>query len=411
MKESQSLTTLIEECKTLMLEVGYSEKSILTYCQIWNSKLIPFLLSIGVKDYTVPIGNAFLDTLPKEKVFGTSRLRRSITILNTVLTTGKIERHVPKKIVPDFSGEIGSVFNRLIEKERSLRVSERTIYIYTRMLDRLMTFLRLNSITKIDDLNDQNLLDFVNSNQINQSQRFQVVKVLCRFLVEESNKPAYFGTLVKGYKFPIKEKLPSVYSDEERMAIGKAINRKELGGKRLYAAFLLGSLLGLRISDIINLRFSNIDWERNVITLSQYKTSKRVELPLLEEVGLALIDYIKNERNNEISDDHVFLTLKPPYQGVSRDTISCGLQRAICDSGVEVGRRHHGMHAMRHSLATKLLKNDETLPMIAEVLGHSSTNSTKPYLRVDIEGLKRCLLPIPPVPKSFYEQKGGIFYE
>ena len=68
-------------------------------------------------------------------------------------------------------------------------------------------------------------------------------------------------------------------------------------------------------------------------------------------------------------------------------------------------------HAMRHSLATRLLKDEQPLPMIANVLGHSSSNSTKSYLRVDMDGLKKCLLPIPPVPLTFYEQKGGIFYE
>lgn len=238
-----------------------------------------------------------------------------------------------------------------------------------------------------------------------------MVKGLCKFLVGQGYKPPYFGMLVKGFKFPMREKLPSVYSTEEITAIGSAINRKELGGKRLYAAFLLGAILGLRRSDIINLTFSNIDWEHNTVSLFQEKTKNRVELPLTKEVGSAIIDYLKNELKNDCADKHVFLTLKPPFQKMSVNTLYVGIQTAIWASGVNVERRHHGIHAMQHSLATRLLKDGQPLPMIANVLGHSSSNSTKSFLRVDMDGLKKCLLPIPPVPLTFYKQKGGIFYE
>lgn len=395
----------------LMRDVGYSEKSILTFKQIWDSKLRPFIHTKGIEYYSSSIGEEFLATLPEEKVLMSSHLRRGITILDSVLQSGKISRYIPKKQEFDFSGEIGSVFLRLIDHKRAMRVSQGTLYVYTRVLGRLLTFLHIKSVDTLGDLSDKLLLEFVDSSRINPGHRFQVVKGLCRFLVEQGHKPSYFGTLVKGFRFPMKEKLPSVYSTEEITAIGNAINRKELGGKRLYAAFLLGAVLGLRRSDIVNLQFCNIDWEHNTISLVQEKTKKRVELPLVKEVGSALIDYLKNERKNDCADKHVFLTLKPPYQKMSVDTLYAGIQTAIWDSGVNVERRHHGMHAMRHSLATRLLKDEQPLPMITNILGHSSSNSTKLYLRVDMDGLKKCLLPIPPVPSTFYEQKGGIFYE
>lgn len=409
--ETKSLTILINECIMLMRDVGYSEKSIQRFMQIWDSKLKPFMSAKGIEHYNTLTGETFLATLPEEKVLMSSHLRRSITILDSVLLSGKINRYVPQKQEFDFNGEIGTIFLQLIEHKRAMRVSPGTLYIYTRVLGRLLTFLHLKSIEMLEDLSDKILLEFVDSSQINPGHRFQVVKGLCRFLVEHRHKPSYFGTLVKGFRFPMREKLPSVYSTEEITAIGNAINRKELGGKRLYAAFLLGAVLGLRRSDIVNLKFSNIDWERNTISLVQEKTKKRVELPLVKDVGSALIDYLKNERKNDCADKHVFLTLKPPYQKMSVDTLYVGIQTAIWASGVNVERRHHGMHAMRHSLATRLLKDKQPLPMIANVLGHSSSNSTKSYLRVDMDGLKKCLLPIPPVPLTFYEQKGGIFYE
>ena len=398
----------------LMRDVGYSEKSILRFKQIWDSKVNHFMSVKGCEHYSISIGEAFLATLPEEKVLMSSHLRRSITILDSVLQSGSISRYIPQKQKFDFSGKIGSVFLQLIDYKRAMRVSQGTLYVYTRVLGRLLTFLHLKSIDTLEDVSDKLLLEFVDSSQNNPSHRFQVVKGLCKFLVEQGHKPPYFGMLVKGFKFPMREKLPSVYSTEEITAIGNAINRKELGGKRLYAAFLLGAILGLRRSDIINLTFSNIDWEHNTISLFQEKTKRRVELPLTKEVGSALIDYLKNERKNDCSNKHVFLTLKPPYQKMSVNTLYVGIQTAIWTSGINVKRRHHGMHAMhamRHSLATRLLKDGQPLPMIANVLGHSSSNSTKSYLRVDMAGLKKCLLLIPLVPLTFYEQKGGIFYE
>lgn len=405
------LTILIDECATLMRDVGFSEKTILSYRQIWNTKLKPFISAKGIKHYDRSIGEELLATLSEEELLTFSRLRRCITILDSVLETGSIRRYVPQKQEFDFSGEIGSVFLQFIEHKRTVRVAEGTLYIYTIVLGRLSIFLRLKSVNLLSDLSDKLLLEFVGSNQINPGSRYQVVKGLCRYLVEQGLKPSYFGALVKGYRFPQREKLPSVYSTEEIASIGNAINRKDLGGKRLYAAFLLAAILGIRRSDIVNLKLSNIDWERNTISLVQEKTKKRVELPLVNEVGNAIIDYLKNERRNDCSCEYVFLTLKPPYQKISVDTLYRGFQTAICASGVNVERRHHGMHAMRHSLATHLLKEGQTLPMIADVLGHSSSNSTMSYLRVELDGLKKCLLPVPPVPLTFYEQKGGIFYE
>lgn len=409
--KTKPLTILIDECETLMRDVGFSEMTILQYRQIWNSNLKPFISAKGIKHYDHSIGVAFLATLPEEELLTFTKLRRCITILDSVLETGRIRRYVPQKQDFEFSGEIGTVFLQLLEHKRTARVAKGTLYNYTRVLGRLLTFLRLKSVNQLTDLSDKLLLEFVDSNQINQGNRCQVVRGLCRYMVEQGLKPSYFGALVKGYRFPWREKLPSVYSTEEIAAVGNAINRKDLGGKRLYAAFLLAAILGLRRSDIVNLKLNDIDWERNTISLVQEKTKKRVELPLVKEVGNAIIDYLKNERRNDCSSEYVFLTLRPPYQKISVDTLHLGLQTAIWASGVNVERRHHGMHAMRHSLATHLLKEGQTLPMIADVLGHSSSNSTKSYLRVDLDGLKKCLLPVPPVPLTFYEQKGGIFYE
>lgn len=71
-------------------------------------------------------------------------------------------------------------------------------------------------------------------------------------------------------------------------------------------------------------------------------------------------------------------------------------------AGINNAGRKKGSHSLRHSLATNLLKCNEPMPVISEILGHSTTESTMTYLRVDYDLLRRCALDVPLVPTSFY---------
>lgn len=410
MAQEKLLQDLIDQCKALMNEAGYSVKTLATYNELWEWHLKPFMQQKGLTMYTSVVGFDFLKSLPGDKLTLTNRWRRVITILDTVLQDGKIGRIKPQCASFDMSGEIGEIAKSFLAQKKSQLASNRTVRAYGLMLGRLMSFLNIKGVTSLSQMSESLLLEFLSSSQTNPSQRVMAVRGFCQYLVQEGLVPAYYGNLVKGYRFPIREKLPSVYTPEEVQLIEKAINRNKAGGKRLYAVFLLAARLALRVSDIIHLKFKDIDWDRNIIRIVQTKTGKVVELPLLAEVGNAIINYLRSERP-VCKDEHVFITHKPPYQHISRDTVNIGFNKAFSDAGINAGRRHHGIHAMRHSLASELLSSQTPLPTISGVLGHSSQTSTMNYLRVDIEAMKRCLLPVPPVPDEFYNQKGGILYE
>ena len=83
---------------------------------------------------------------------------------------------------------------------------------------------------------------------------------------------------------------------------------------------LLIARLGLRTGDVSNLQFGNLDWEHNRLTLTQHKTGLPLTLPLLEDVGLAIIDYLKFGRPASNSDA-VFLSHKPPFQDFSSSSL------------------------------------------------------------------------------------------
>ena len=193
---------LVHECMAVMKNVGFSEKTIETYRSIWYEKVKPFMETNGEEYYSSQVGEIFLSSLPTDVMQTYNHLGRCITILNTVLETGSIKRYVPQKQSFDMGGEIGSIMLEFLSYKREHRVADRTLYVYERMLGRFLTFLRIRGIETLSTLTEQHLLDFVASVQINKSQRVFVLRGLCYYLVESKLVPQYFGTLIKGFRFP-----------------------------------------------------------------------------------------------------------------------------------------------------------------------------------------------------------------
>jgi integrase len=163
----------------------------------------------------------------------------------------------------------------------------------------------------------------------------------------------------------------------------------------LYVIIILASRPGLRASDICNLSFENIKWNENCIEIIQQKTQKMLVLPLAEEVGTIIIDYLKNGRpltkSNRVLVKHV-----SPNEELNSGTLFSLVERYFVKSGIPItpGKKR-GPHALRHSLASAMLENNVPLPVISEVLGHSNTNTTGVYLKIDIEQLRKCAVKVP----------------
>ena len=236
------------------------------------------------------------------------------------------------------------------------------------------------------------------------------MRLFCRYLYRYKLIANDIEYVIGRSTLPKREKLPSVYSSEEIKQIETSLDRSDPVGKRDYAMLLLSTRLGLRSSDIAGLQFNHLDWDNNLIRIRQYKTKREVELPLLADVGDAIITYLKYARPVSTAPN-IFLSACAPYRPVNRLIINGAISRTIKVSKVNIGNRKFGPHAMRHTLATQLLGNGVTLPVISETLGHTTTQTTMKYLRVDLNNIQRCVLDVPVVRQEFYEQKGGLFYE
>jgi integrase len=169
-----------------------------------------------------------------------------------------------------------------------------------------------------------------------------------------------------------------------------AIDRASQLGKRNYAIMMLGTVLGLRACDVIALKLTDIDWQRGEIRIMQSKTARSLVLPLTQDVGEALQDYILNARPKSEAKE-IFLRMKAPYTAL-KTAVSIGEVYEDCciAAGLPVSRRYHNL---RRSLGTSLVSNGVSVYDVAQIFGSGKVESVKPYIAADMRHLKMCALP------------------
>ena len=188
-------------------------------------------------------------------------------------------------------------------------------------------------------------------------------------------------------------RIPSVWGPGEVARIVAAIDRDNPCGKRDYAIILLIARLGLRGVDVRRLEFADFDWAGSRLLVTQAKTGDRVQLPLLKEVGWAVIDYIRHGRP-ACDCPQVFVRHTAPIGPFSdQDHLHQILVKHARVAHVPVSdKRRHGMHSLRHSLATRLMEGGTPVEQIADILGHQSVQSTGVYLKSSLGLLSKCAL-------------------
>jgi site-specific recombinase XerD len=191
-----------------------------------------------------------------------------------------------------------------------------------------------------------------------------------------------------------KFRLPRTWKQEDVLSVLNSIDRGNPVGKRDYAIMMLVTRYGLRSADVKTLKLSDLRWSENVIELVQNKTRNVLRLPLLRDVGWAIIDYLQNGRPHSEYPE-VFLTCTVPIRpfGLNSCALNAILAKRVRHAGVRISSEvPKGMHSLRHTLASVMLANDVELPVIASVLGHVTSEATSVYLHTDIARLRQCAL-------------------
>lgn len=193
---------------------------------------------------------------------------------------------------------------------------------------------------------------------------------------------------------------PEVLSAKQIDQLLRSCDRKTAKGMRDYVLILLMSSLGLRACEVCNLNLDDIDLYNAEIIIRGKGSLAR--MPLFEELGKALIKYIKHGRPTT-SNSRVFITLTPPFRPFTTSGVRSMFRSSLKRIGLQP--KIKGTHLLRHTFAMQLLEQGATLVEIGTVLKHKDLNTTAIYARANFSKLLTIALPWP------IKGKKGGFYE
>ena len=219
-----------------------------------------------------------------------------------------------------------------------------------------------------------------------------ILRKFLRFLVVEEVIPPGLENQVDAPRIYRQEKLPRSLPWSTVRAFLQSINRNTAVGKRDYAMFSLIATYGLRACDVANLKLEDIKWRAKCVRIHQTKTGSPLELPLIDEVGSVLYNYLKGVKRYG-NYRHVFLRLRAPGGMLKTNAISRTFVKWSQKSGLDIP--YEGPHCLRHSIALHMCRQNISLKTIGDILGHITPESTAGYIRLKTEDLREVALNVP----------------
>ncbi|WP_158660628.1 site-specific integrase [Paraburkholderia hospita] len=159
------------------------------------------------------------------------------------------------------------------------------------------------------------------------------------------------------------------------------------------AIMLLLARTGMRAAEVVHLRLDDVDWAGGIIHIRGAKSRRDRDLPLLRDVGRALLAYIKRERPPSSYREIFLQSVAPARPFMDSSAISKIVRRALNRAGIAPARG--AAHLLRHTAATAMLTRGASFKNIADVLGHQSLQSTATYAKLDLPSLSRIAMPWP----------------
>lgn len=401
------LEMITEGLKELLQENHYNPTTIHFYEREWK-KIQTFLMNeYGNTEYEMERGLKYLEkqynlishyndgTLSQQRV----QLLRVVHMLedyslHKVLT----RRYYASKNPLTLNEKYDSLFNEYTDFLDASELSITTVKHYKKISAVFMDYLSQRRILSIDqitmDICNSYLKTLAGYSFKTVEQNVCGIRHFLRFLHSVGKISVNYAEKIHMPPISKSARIPSTWKTEELQAMLAAIDRNSPTGKRDYAMIVLACVLGLRISDIKNLRFKNFNWEEKKLSIIQHKTHKPLSLPVPDAVGWAVIDYIKNGRPHYYESDIIFLKHMPPFEPIGDENhMQQQITRYMRKAGIDQrGKKHSGFHSLRHSAGSMLLEMETPLPVITDILGHSDSNITAVYLKTDLKKLAECVL-------------------
>ncbi|QGU00312.1 Integrase/recombinase, RitA [Candidatus Syntrophocurvum alkaliphilum] len=361
------------------------EKNQTYFSEELGSEFLKEKYNCTVNYYTESMPKSFKNSIRRIRVLGDYQLH-GVVIRRIVKKPGYVNP-------PQFEKEL-LAYQKYCEDndyaKRGLRTRMQRLFFFIDYLDG-------RNIQNVNDITPEIISHYVKTiyrhHEKSISSILTTLRVFLRFLYLNKFTNDNLSVSVpkqKKYQYPA---IPSVWKQEDVKQMLETIDRGNPTGKRDFAILLLVTRLGIRVGDIKSLKLSDLNWQSKTIEIKQEKTKSKTTYPILDDIGWALIDYFKNGRPVSQSP-YVFIRMHAPYEEFGRDA---NLHNIITKytrlAGITIPKgKRHGMHSLRHTLASTLLEQGTPLQVISEVLRHINSKTTGVYLQIGIEGLRKCAL-------------------
>ena len=392
-----------------LVRLGYKPSTMVWYRGCWR-RVERFFASRGVQEFSLDVAMAWVDQacggfFDKERAGALKAtdvyLFRVAAMLDDFAVRGAVLRRY-SRTVDKLNTEQAEVLARFRASLQAAACAASTVSAYATVAGEFLAFTGTRG--GLAGLDAGAIGAFVATLAGYQAKTVEhklcALRSLLRFAAREALVDVAVLEAVPAAKSTRQARIPSVWDPADVSRILQAIDRGNPCGKRDYAIILLITRLGLRGIDVKRLRFADLDWPGNRLSIVQAKTGHRVVLPLLKDVGWAIIDYVQHGRPRS-GCPQVFVRHTAPIGAFSdQDHLHQILLKHARAAHVPVGEeRRHGMHSLRHTLATRLLEDGTPIEQIADILGHRSVESTGVYLKSSLRLLAQCALdPDAPAP-------------
>ncbi|MEG0693927.1 MAG: tyrosine-type recombinase/integrase, partial [Oscillospiraceae bacterium] len=309
---SKTIYELSDEVLGKLEDLGHSKLTRDNFRYFWNG-MARYFESNGVCEFDINVAMEYFEMRCSKHNFkkrSENFIKRAILILDHYSKHGTIPLRCYTPISKLNNLELIKLLSSYGESLVAGEYSSRTIEGYLRYASCFLQFAEQNECYEPDDWSAETIFEYISTLSSFQKatikHRVGGLRLFLKYLyfngLTKENSSAYAGTVRGTYH----QKIPSIWTKNEVNQMLNAIDRNNPNEKRDYAMLLLVARLGLRSSDIKKLKFENFNWTKNEITLNQSKTGEPLTLPLLRDVGWAIIDYVQNARP-KTDNPHIFL--------------------------------------------------------------------------------------------------------
>jgi site-specific recombinase XerD len=274
-------------------------------------------------------------------------------------------------------------------------LAPRTINEYCKDTEYFLHTLSKGNKINICHIHPKDIIQFILESSRNKSasrvQHFTYpLRSFFRFLTQTQQLKEDLANFVPTVANRKKSSYPQVLLPNEITKLLQSCDRHQPAGIRSFAILMLMVNLGLRSSEVCNLKLKDINWDKGEIVIRGKGGEAR--FPIFKELGKALVAYLK--RGRPICEcKHFFIRLVQPLHGFTSSCVRAILRSVLKQAGLNP--KIKGAHLLRHSFATQLLEQGASLEEIGMVLRHKDVGTTAVYARANFDKLRTIALPWP----------------